>query len=1069
MRGMRVGLVAALATLSLTGVAQVPERHLAQVFEPATANCAATDTPCRDWLRFRRFAVGPYQSFAVAPHGDRATVVISEPSAPRTALLALVDAAFNADLIARSYLRWSTGLDGWLEDLVLDVRVPDARVSRVVSGHDLMVWSAPARIVDRLQFLHAGLYGTPDGFWVDNIDALTPRASVPSIPEPSALAGDLIDWLTDSAHTWNDVTGAGPLAFRALTTVKTPKVYVRSDGLLVALAIPQKTGLLSLPPHFRRFSVASDLILGAFQSNGTTWILGRSRQLPLTTLPPLRFETLASFLRERTSELAQSYERRRIFAGRVQSGDFAGWDWAPILLSRQLDDSEFGTLLNHADQILKSWSQAGSVDYYSFAHPKPSEFPFGRQPASLFFARELGTSSLVFNWNTQRVSTIHHLDGGQLLSVDRFAALPVLYIPYGQLLDLPAGSAPRPEVERGAKNTSTARDAAARARHYFATLGDPVLVRVAQNVLLYHISQAFLTDVAAAPQAAGSSRFDVVSGILREEAAKWLQTVAAAGPTPGMDRSVEATLERAIRSSSLTIDQLAEAIATPQVTYTKLSGLSLRFQHLAQRQDEVEAQYKVTYAAYQRAFDDFCKAVKGTLSEGFVRGGRDCKYNPANLDAVGGIYDHLQQLERTVKGLFSDLNSIQERQKTAANELVRAVTTFKQANSLGELVSGEAADTVELDRILARIRRDVAGEPAGSIRTPALVLSRNVERRGWIGGHNIDFDPISVRVPPPSIAGPPRPDEPFPSAASLPRSPRTAPARGADPSATLKATRPATLLDEIRGSRQAAPDPPTMARLKQDASRCGCEALVVQTADGQFLFARHGPPSSQQVLAGSPALVEVLTKLPRGKVVRFDGFADSPGLLESVMQSTELAINAAAPESRFPGLTRLAARIFRGDGESTVFAVGRGPDRPPQIFRVAGLLPRDADRFMSQPVSWRAASVRRGTVTTLDSGYSSTTTFVSPGAGAKPSSGPIGVEAWVGPGREPIAPAGAEKATRTILAAAGPGDATIAGGLSLLRDAIERLLKTEEVTFFVESTPIRISRRLDAQSATGVE
>jgi hypothetical protein len=85
-------------------------------------------------------------------------------------------------------------------------------------------------------------------------------------------------------------------------------------------------------------------------------LFGRQRQISLGVLPPLRFENLQAFARNQTDHVAQSYERRRIFAGRVTVGKYAIWDWAPILLSPQLDDNKFGTLLNLADQILKSWS-----------------------------------------------------------------------------------------------------------------------------------------------------------------------------------------------------------------------------------------------------------------------------------------------------------------------------------------------------------------------------------------------------------------------------------------------------------------------------------------------------------------------------------------------------------------------------------------------------------------------------------------------------------------------------------------------------------------------------------------
>jgi hypothetical protein len=47
-------------------------------------------------------------------------------------------------------------------------------------------------------------------------------------------------------------------------------------------------------------------------------------------------------------------------------------------------DSECGTLLNFADQILKSWSHHGQVEYYASPYRRPENSPFGEESASGF-------------------------------------------------------------------------------------------------------------------------------------------------------------------------------------------------------------------------------------------------------------------------------------------------------------------------------------------------------------------------------------------------------------------------------------------------------------------------------------------------------------------------------------------------------------------------------------------------------------------------------------------------------------------------------------------------------------
>ena len=110
--------------------------------------------------------------------------------------------------------------------------------------------------------------------------------------------------------------------------------------------------------------MASDVVVGAsWSGTDALLIVGRQRQVPLDVLPPLRFETFALLADVDARELAQSYERTTPFAGKLRAGDYANADWAPIYLSDPLIDSEFGALLNITDQMLKSWSSAGDIDY----------------------------------------------------------------------------------------------------------------------------------------------------------------------------------------------------------------------------------------------------------------------------------------------------------------------------------------------------------------------------------------------------------------------------------------------------------------------------------------------------------------------------------------------------------------------------------------------------------------------------------------------------------------------------------------------------------------------------------
>jgi hypothetical protein len=82
------------------------------------------------------------------------------------------------------------------------------------------------------------------------------------------------------------------------------------------------SSLESLRVPFRRFAVASDEIVGGdWTRDGQTLILGRARSHSQQIVPPLRFETFALLATQSTNELAQSYERNAVFAGKLATGE----------------------------------------------------------------------------------------------------------------------------------------------------------------------------------------------------------------------------------------------------------------------------------------------------------------------------------------------------------------------------------------------------------------------------------------------------------------------------------------------------------------------------------------------------------------------------------------------------------------------------------------------------------------------------------------------------------------------------------------------------------------------------
>jgi len=217
------------------------------------------------------------------------------------------------------------------------------------------------------------------------------------------------------------------------------------------------------------------LIVGALANESGVFVVGREREIPVDILPPLRFETLALLADVQDGQqgmLAQSYERNHAFAGRIGEGK----DWAPILLSPELRDTEYGSLLNITDQLLKGWSNGGETKYENFPYSIPPRYPFTKPVFTELGVTE-GAGSLTYNWNTKGVGFTVNFGPVTFLALNRTGALPVSYIPEG--------------LGRAANKVTAAEDTG---YNYFSSLGDPNLARVVQYAALYQIFSAF--DVA---------------------------------------------------------------------------------------------------------------------------------------------------------------------------------------------------------------------------------------------------------------------------------------------------------------------------------------------------------------------------------------------------------------------------------------------------------------------------------------------------------------------------------------------------------------------------------------------
>jgi hypothetical protein len=416
----------------LIGLAFFAIRIISRPAKAYKPDCAQ-DSACAVWAEFRTKHPYPYQELAAKalPDGNLA-LIISEPppSLSKPELDQLLRVVFGGDLVDSKRRKWPLLTDGWLEDLVLNIKIGKKSLTPTIED---------AVLRDRVAILYNELFGTTYG---GSLDVLTESASPPSVGTPNLAVSpaELRSWVMDPSLKWSslDEQFAQPSSWNELSVAKTSGAFGSNDRTLVLLTFPTSVLLAARTDHhaldslrtpFRIFAVASDCVLGGlWTATDQLAIIGRARQRPLTDVPPLRFETFKLIASQYTDELSQSYERNAVFAGKLNSGEYAFKDWAPVYLSEALIDTEFGALLNTTDQLLKSWSEAGTVEYQYFNYTKPGAYPFGPKPLSQLVGKETGSESVTFNWNTTGFGVVVERPELSVVAAKQVGALPVTYL-----------------------------------------------------------------------------------------------------------------------------------------------------------------------------------------------------------------------------------------------------------------------------------------------------------------------------------------------------------------------------------------------------------------------------------------------------------------------------------------------------------------------------------------------------------------------------------------------------------------------------------------------------------------
>jgi hypothetical protein len=401
------------------------------------------------WSQFR--TTFPYHIQTLAIDVQSRTLVISEPP-PHITLANLQEAVerYVPGLALPMSVRTTrVGVDGWVKDIVL--QLPP------------MSESETRNLVDAIQ---QHVFHTTYKAYVMSLPVQRPAPNSDKLDLHVSFA-DVHKWLFEDKEPLSSVLGGNDQSADVLIAKKQTGVFFSKERGLVIWSISRTKPISAYLIEARQFALDSDIIVGAVNAGNQVLVVGRERALPVDVLPPLRTETIALLASVKDDELAQSYERRNIFSGKFNDRE----DWAPIYLSEALHDTEYGSLLNITDQLLKGWSMNGLVKYENFEYAQPQTWG-KRWCFNQPLYDEAGAKSLTFNWNTKGVGYTTQIGANEVFALNRSGSLPTSYL---------EGVEQKPDY---AKYEETGYDC-------FAGFGDPNLARVVQYAALYQIFQKF--------------------------------------------------------------------------------------------------------------------------------------------------------------------------------------------------------------------------------------------------------------------------------------------------------------------------------------------------------------------------------------------------------------------------------------------------------------------------------------------------------------------------------------------------------------------------------------------------
>lgn len=403
------------------------------------------------WNSFRKTYPYQFQMVGISQYGDGSNLlIISEPPTHVTEEgVNKILRSYNYDLSVKQH---PIGYDGWVKDIVVSVN-----------------GLSPKKLDKLLDKIQTYLFHTDYKAYTLPIDSLVKCEQENFLPDNlnyQVSAAEIQKWFINEDEKFAKDSIDAPKTIIEIINYANDGIFYSVNPGFVVWSLPRKTLIDDRKAAARKFVLDTDLILGAIANHHRVAIIGKERSTSVVDLPPLRVETIALLASTDNEHLAQSYERNHLLAGKQKGGK----DWAPILLSDELWHTEYGNLLNITDQILKSWSMNGSIEYENFEYEKPVEWAFGKSVMA-----DLNVNQITFNWNTSGAGyTIE--DNYNIYALNRTGSLPVSYIPDGN---------------NNITSSNKVYLAEEKAYDFFSNLNNADLVRVVQYASLYQIFRNF--------------------------------------------------------------------------------------------------------------------------------------------------------------------------------------------------------------------------------------------------------------------------------------------------------------------------------------------------------------------------------------------------------------------------------------------------------------------------------------------------------------------------------------------------------------------------------------------------